>query len=60
MRRICDECGAEMEFGYVINDGMEYYCSDDCLHGVYSEDEYGELCQEDLAYWTVWEEGGEE
>ena len=60
MRRICDVCGVEMEFGYVIDEGMECYCSDDCLHGVYSEDEYDELCQEDLAYWTVWEEGREE
>lgn len=60
MRRICDVCGAKMEFGYVIDDGLEYYCSDDCLHGVYSEEEYDELCQEDQAYWTVWEEGDEE
>ncbi len=30
------------------------YCSDECLWSMYSEEEYDELCQEDLAYWTEW------
>lgn len=54
MLRICNTCDTEMTSGYVINDGEEYYCCDDCLHGAYSEQEYDELCQEDLAYWTEW------
>ena len=49
-----------MTAGYVINDGEEYYCSDDCLHSAYSTEEYEELCQMDLAYWTQWEEGRKE
>lgn len=57
MKRICNTCGAEMASGYVIDDGNEYYCSDDCLHGTYSEQEYDELCQEDRAYWTEWSDG---
>lgn len=52
--RICNTCHKEMTSGYVIDDGQEYYCSDDCLHGAYSEEEYDELCQEDRAYWTDW------
>ena len=56
MSRICCTCGEEMVSGYVVDDGEEYYCSDDCLHGVYSEAEYDELCQEDRAYWTEWSE----
>lgn len=52
----CSTCGEEMVSGYVIDDGEEYYCSDDCLHGVYSEEEYDELCREDRAYWTAWSE----
>ena len=55
--RKCDICGETMNSGYVINDGEEYYCSDDCLHGAFSEEEYEELFQEDCAYWTEWDEG---
>ena len=54
MSRICNECGKEMQSGYVIDDGEEYYCSDECLCSWYSEEEYDELCQTDLAYWTEW------
>lgn len=53
--RICTTCGQKMTSGYVINDGDEYFCCDDCLHGYYSEEEYDELCQQDAAYWTEWE-----
>ena len=45
-----------MTYGYVIDDGLEYYCSDDCLYGAYSEQEYDELCKDDRAYWTEWED----
>ena len=48
-----------MNQGYVINDGEEYYCDDECLWAWYSEEEYDELCQQGLAYWTEWEEEGE-
>lgn len=53
--RKCNECGAIVTSGYCINDGDEYYCSDECLWGWYSEEEYDELCQQGLAYWTEWE-----
>lgn len=53
--RICSYCGQKMVQGYVIDDGEEYYCSDECLGGYYSEEEYDELCQKDRAYWTEWE-----
>ena len=46
-----------MTSGYVINDGEEYFCDDDCLYGWYSEEKYDELFQQDLAYWTEWEDG---
>lgn len=52
--RECDTCHAPMLSGYCIHDGEEYYCSDDCLHGVYSEKEYEELCEHDEGYWTEW------
>ena len=56
MCRTCDICHVKMTSGYVIDDGLEYYCSDDCLHSAYSEEEYDELCQDDCAYWTEWDD----
>lgn len=52
--RTCTNCGKVMTSGYVIADGKEYFCSDECLSGYYSEDEYRELCEHDAAYWTEW------
>ncbi len=53
--RVCSNCGKTMSVGYVIRDGEEYFCDDDCLKTWYSDKEYDELCQCDEAYWTVWE-----
>ena len=53
--RICTACGRRMVKGYVIGDGAEYYCDDECLSSYYSEEEYDQLCQMDQAYWTEWE-----
>lgn len=44
-----------MSTGYVIDDGYEYFCDDECLHAYYSPEEYDELCAHDAAYWTEWE-----
>lgn len=54
MYKICDICGEKTSFGYIIDDDLECYCSDDCLWGAYSEEEYDELCQENRAYWLDW------
>lgn len=54
-QRICNECGAIVHSGYCIENGKEYYCSDECLSAWYSEEEYDELCQNDAAYWSEWE-----
>ena len=43
-----------MPDGYVINDGLEYFCSDDCLHSTYTHEEYMEMYFNDDAYWTQW------
>ncbi|MCQ2543669.1 MAG: hypothetical protein MJ126_05860 [Lachnospiraceae bacterium] len=55
--RKCTCCGSHMIQGYCIYDGLEYYCSDDCLHSAFTDKEYDELCQSDEAYWTEWEIG---
>lgn len=55
--RICDECGEVMTCGYCINEGDEYYCSDDCLHKHYTQEEYLEMNRDGNgdSYWTEWD-----
>jgi hypothetical protein len=53
--RKCTKCNKGMNDGYLVND-VEYYCSDECLYSVYSEDEYEDLYIEGSAYYTEWSE----
>ena len=55
-KRICRHCGDLVEEGFCIGDGDEYYCSDACLHTVYTEEEYLELYDTGNAYWSTWYE----
>ncbi len=54
--RACSECGKPMYEGYCIEDGAEYYCSDDCLHRNLSDKQYEKLYDEGRgnSYWTSW------
>jgi hypothetical protein len=59
--RKCDKCGQGMNEGYCIYEGEEYYCSDECLHSVYSKSVWeGMYNAEDIdnspSYWTQWED----
>lgn len=56
--RECTACGAGMNEGYIIGDGMEYYCSDACLYLHMTPAEYLELHAdgEGDSYWTQWED----
>jgi hypothetical protein len=59
--RKCDKCGQGMNEGYCIYEGEEYYCSDECLHSVYSKSVWeGMYDAEDIgnssSYWTQWED----
>lgn len=60
--RICNECGKEMWEGYCIDNGLEYYCSEECLHKNISEEEFEELYDNGNgdSYWTEWYEEQEE
>ena len=55
--RVCSECGKKMTEGYCIDNGLEYYCSDECLHKNISEEEYERLYDNGNgdSYWTEWE-----
>lgn len=52
--RICCTCGEPMSSGYCIGDGELYYCSDKCLHEIFSEAEYQGMHERGNAYWTDW------
>lgn len=54
--RICSECHAEMKFGYVIENGLEYYCSEHCLEKNMTTEEFIELYNNGNgdSYWTEW------
>lgn len=53
--RICSECGAVMEEGFIVEGfEYEYYCTKECLHKHYSEEEYAKMYEADEAYWTQW------
>ena len=56
--RECSECGKKMTEGYCIDNGLEYYCSEECLHKHYTEEEYLEMYDNGNgdSYWTMWEE----
>lgn len=54
--RICDECGKGMNDGFVIDGGEQYFCSNECLHHNYTEEEFTEMATEDSdTYWTQWD-----
>lgn len=56
--RECTACGAGMNEGYCIEGGIEYYCSDACLHTEMTHEEFIELYNdgEGDSYWTTWYE----
>lgn len=54
--RVCTECGKAMQEGY-ITENFEYFCSDECLHKHYTEEEWAKMYTDDGDnYWTSWEE----
>lgn len=54
--RCCSECGKPMYEGFCIENGAEYYCSEECLHKNISEEEYTKLYDDGRgdSYWTSW------
>lgn len=58
--RKCTKCNKGMNSGYVLANGDEYYCSDECLHKVYTPQAWELLvddddCDEGYNYYTEWE-----
>lgn len=58
MKRKCNECGKEITKGYSINDGDEYYCSNECLFNHYTPNEYTKMYDDGNgnSYYTEWDD----
>ena len=53
--RRCSECGKLMREGYCADMGVAYYCSKDCLHSDFTDEEWAEECESnDQSYFTEW------
>ncbi len=45
--RRCSVCGSQVWDGYIEADGYRYFCSDECLHTVYTDEEWERVYEED-------------
>ena len=54
--RHCSECGAVMYEGFMVDGGLEYYCSKECLHKHYTDEEWDEMYGDGDTdnCWTQW------
>lgn len=53
--RRCSVCGKLMDEGYCHDAGFRYYCSDECLHHDFTDEQWEQECDEnDQSYWTQW------
>ncbi len=53
--RRCSVCGKLMREGYCVDGGFAYYCSDECLHTEYTDEEWENECvNNDQSYYTEW------
>ena len=53
--RRCSECGKLMREGYCADMGVAYYCSKECLHSDFTDEEWAEECESnDQSYYTEW------
>ena len=43
--RRCSECGKLMREGYCADMGVAYYCSKECLHSDFTDEEWAEECE---------------
>ena len=53
--RRCSVCGKFFREGYCQDAGENYYCSNECLHTEFTDEEWKAECQEnDQSYYTKW------
>ena len=53
--RRCSECGKLMREGFCLDMGVAYYCSSECLHTDFTDEEWEEECVSNpQSYYTEW------
>lgn len=52
--RQCNNCKTEMMDGFSYMEGVEYYCSIDCLRRTFTAKEHNTLINEGCLYYTDW------
>jgi hypothetical protein len=53
----CTICDAGMKEGYVVDGGLEYYCSRACLNVVITDEEWTDMSEySEYNYYTTWED----
>lgn len=53
--RRCSVCGKLFKEGYCVDMGADYYCSEDCLHTAFTDEEWEEeYNSNDQSYYTEW------
>ena len=55
--RVCSTCGKLMYEGYVIDNGLTWYCTDECMENDgMTREEFEELFDDGNgdSYWTEW------
>jgi hypothetical protein len=53
----CNVCKAGMREGYVVDGGIEYYCSKTCLNTVMTDEEWTSMAEySEYNYYTTWED----
>ena len=50
----CSHCGEPMYDGFMVYENWERYCSEECLHAHYPEEEYHAMYERDEAFYTTW------
>jgi hypothetical protein len=57
MSRNCSHCGKQnLTEGFVIDDGSTYFCDEKCLFVNISFDDYMDMHNEGLSYWTQFDD----
>lgn len=54
--RTCSVCNKKMHEGFLHEVTGRTYCGEACLHEEISAEEYSELYDADICFWTNWEE----
>jgi hypothetical protein len=54
--RKCSQCDRLMNEGYVIDNGLDYYCSEECLSKNFTKEQWEEAYKNGNNYWTTWED----